>query len=87
MQFKVNNELYDVVIIRKRTTKNTYIRVKDDLKIYVTTNTFTLNMFIKNLHNGHKKEGINLCNYSFSQASKTYFSKACHSSISPHFME
>lgn len=49
MQFKVNNELYDVVIIRKRTTKNTYIRVKDDLKIYVTTNTFTLNMFIKNL--------------------------------------
>ena len=27
MQFKVNNEIYDVVIIRKRTTRNTYIRV------------------------------------------------------------
>ena len=39
MQFKVNNEIYDVVIIRKRTTRNTYIRVKEDMKIYVTTNT------------------------------------------------
>ena len=49
MQFKINNEIYDVVIIRKRTTRNTYIRVKEDMKIYVTTNTFTLNMFIKDL--------------------------------------
>ena len=49
MQFKINNEIYDVIIIRKRTTRNTYIRVKNDLKIYVTTNTFTLNMFIKDL--------------------------------------
>ena len=49
MQFKVNNEIYDVVIIRKRTTRNTYIRVKEDMKIYVTTNTFTLNIFIKDL--------------------------------------
>ena len=49
MQFKVNNEIYDVVIIRKRTTRNTYIRVKEDMKIYVTTNTFTLNIFIRDL--------------------------------------
>ena len=49
MQFKINNEIYDVIIIRKRTTRYTYIRVKNDLKIYVTTNTFTLNMFIKDL--------------------------------------
>ena len=49
MQFKINSEIYDVVIIRKRTTRNTYIRVKEDMKIYVTTNTFTLNMFIKDL--------------------------------------
>lgn len=39
MQLKINNKIYDVEIVKKRTTKNTYIRVKDDLVIYVTTNS------------------------------------------------
>lgn len=38
MQMKFDDVLYDVVVEKKRTTKHTYIRVKEDLKIYVTTN-------------------------------------------------
>ncbi len=38
MQMKFDDVLYDVVIEKKRKTKHTYIRVKEDLKIYVTTN-------------------------------------------------
>lgn len=40
MQLRINNKLYDVEIVKKRTTKNTYIRVKEDLTIYVTTNYY-----------------------------------------------
>ena len=39
MKFEINNNLYDVIITRKN-NKNTYIRVKSDLKIYVTTSYF-----------------------------------------------
>lgn len=39
MQLKINDKLYNVEILRKRTNKNTYIRVKEDLTIYVTTNS------------------------------------------------
>lgn len=38
----------DVVIIKKR-NKNTYIRVKDDMKIYITTNYFVSQNEIRNL--------------------------------------
>lgn len=38
MQVKINDKLYNVEIIKKRTNCNTYIRVRDDLTIYVTTN-------------------------------------------------
>lgn len=37
MKFKYNDNEYDI-IIEKKNNKNTYIRVKPDLKIYVTTN-------------------------------------------------
>jgi len=40
MNFEYDNNLYEIVVIRKR-NKNTYIRVKDDLKIYVTTSIFS----------------------------------------------
>ena len=40
MQLRINNKLYKVEIKKKRTTKNTYIRVKEDLTIYVTTNYY-----------------------------------------------
>ena len=41
MQLEVNNKKYNIEIEKKRTTRNTYIRVKKDLTIYVTANTFT----------------------------------------------
>lgn len=49
MYFKVQDELYNVEIVKKITTKNTYIRVKDDLTIYVTTNTFVPDREIEKL--------------------------------------
>ena len=41
MKLEINGINYNIEIEKKKTTKNTYIRVKDDLTIYVTTNIFT----------------------------------------------
>ena len=49
MQLTYNNRDYDIIVEKKKTTRNTYIRVKKDLKIYVTTSLFTTNHFIENL--------------------------------------
>lgn len=47
MQIELNGKVYDVVITKKIGNRNTYLRVKDDLKIYVNTNTFVSNKEIK----------------------------------------
>ena len=47
MQIKLNDSIYDIVITRKLGNRNTYLRVKEDLKIYVTTNTFVTNKEIE----------------------------------------
>ena len=62
MKIEIDNEIYNVVIDRKRTTKNTYIRIKDNLDIYVTCNTLTTNRFIINLINDHQKRIIKMIN-------------------------
>lgn len=49
MQVAYNNKTYDVVIEKKRSNRNTYIRVKKDLMIHVTTNYFTSQRSIENL--------------------------------------
>ena len=41
MQLTYKNKEYDIVIEKKKSNRNTYIRVKKDLVIYVTTNFFT----------------------------------------------
>ena len=43
MTLTIDNETYNLEIVKKRTTKNIYIRVKEDLTIYVTCNTLTSN--------------------------------------------
>ena len=48
MEYIVNGKPYEVVVIKKR-NKNTYIRVKEDLKIYVTTNYLVTKSYIKKL--------------------------------------
>ena len=47
MQLIIDEKTYDIEIIKKRTTRNTYIRVSDDLKVVVTTNIFTSDKAIK----------------------------------------
>ena len=48
MNYNIEGIDFEVVIIKKR-NKNTYIRIKDDMKIYVTTNYLTSKRYIKNL--------------------------------------
>lgn len=47
MKTKINNQLIDIFVIKKR-QKNTYLRVKED-GIYITTNYLTTNKYILNL--------------------------------------
>jgi len=49
MKLRIDNCDYEVVIEKKKTTKNTYIRVKKDLKIYITTNIFATTKYLKEL--------------------------------------
>ena len=49
MQLTYNNKDYDIVVNKKFSQKNTYIRVKKDLKVTVTTNYFTSNYSINKL--------------------------------------
>ena len=49
MKFVYDNNEYDIIINKKRSTKNTYIRVNSDLEIVISCNSFTPNIFIKNL--------------------------------------
>lgn len=49
MIFNVEDQEYEVVIEKKAQNKHTYIRVKKDLKIYVTTNYFTRDKEIEKL--------------------------------------
>lgn len=48
MLFKTDNENYEIIITKKN-NKNTYIRVKEDLKIYITTNKFARDKDIEKL--------------------------------------
>ena len=41
MTFEYNDEVYNVNIEKKKSNRNTYIRVNKDLVISVTTNYFT----------------------------------------------
>ena len=62
MKFVYDENEYDIVINRKRTTKNTYIRVNSDLEIVVSCNSLTPNFFIKNLIKNNSNSIINMIN-------------------------
>ena len=62
MKIEIDNDIYNVVIERKRSTKNTYIRVKENLDIYVTCNTLTSDRYIINLINDNEKRIIKMIN-------------------------
>ncbi len=48
MEFEINHTLYPIKIQRKK-NKNTYIRIHENLEIFVTTSIFTTNKQIYNL--------------------------------------
>lgn len=52
MQIEIDGTIYDVYIEKKH-IKNTYLRVKDDLNIYVTTSYLTPNYLIKKFVNNN----------------------------------
>ena len=54
MYFEYNENKYEVVI-EKKNNKNTYIRVKDDLKIYVSTSYLTPKFMIKSLIDNNRQ--------------------------------
>ena len=54
MQYQLDNEVYEVEIVKKN-NKNTYIRVKDNKTIYVTTGYFTTKKHIINLLDNNKE--------------------------------
>ena len=54
MKYNLEDKEYNVEIIRKN-NKNTYIRVKDDLTIYVTTSYFTTSGQVINLLDSNHK--------------------------------
>ena len=49
MKFPYNEKVYDVIVEKKMGNRNTYIRVKKDLAIHVTTNYFTPSWSIEKL--------------------------------------
>lgn len=51
MNIDINGNNYNLEIVRKRSTRNVYIRVKDDLTVYVTCNPLTSDKYIYNLIN------------------------------------
>ncbi len=62
MQIEIDDEQYEVIITKKIGNRNTYLRVKEDLKIYVTTNTFTSNREIEKIILKNKDSVINMIN-------------------------
>ena len=63
MKYKIDDKEYEVIIARKN-NKNTYIRVKDDLTINVTTNYFVTNGQIKKMldeNYNYLKKSIERC--------------------------
>ena len=55
MVFNYNGKDYDVIVTKKRTTKNLYIKVKEDLKIYITCNILTSDSKIKKIIDSNRK--------------------------------
>ena len=61
-RIELDNEIYNVIVEKKRSTRNTYIRVKEDLNIYVTCNILTSDRYIMNLINSNEKQIIKMIN-------------------------
>lgn len=54
MYFEYNGKNYEV-IVEKKNNKNTYLRVKEDLKIYISTSKYTPKFMIESLVKNNRK--------------------------------
>jgi len=50
LKFEIDNQVYDVIIEKKK-NKNSYIRIKDDLTIYITTSLWSTKKDIERMLN------------------------------------
>lgn len=55
MKFEIEGVEYPVEVVKKSSNKNTYIRVKEDLTLYVTTNLFISKKSIERLLEENRK--------------------------------
>ncbi len=62
MKTIINNKKREVIIVRKKTNKNTYLRVKEDFNIYVTTNYYTSDKDIIKLIKNNEQSIIRMTN-------------------------
>ena len=62
MKLEINGVYYDVIIEKKKSNRNTYIRVKKDLTIRVTTNLLTSNRAIQKLINDNYDRIVEMLN-------------------------
>ena len=51
MVININDKQVEVIVLKKKGNKNTYLRVKDDLNLYVTTTFFMTDRKIKEIIN------------------------------------
>ena len=63
MTFTYNNIDYNIIIEKKKTNRNTYIRVNKDLDILVTTNYFTTDKAILKLVEDNKEKIIKMIDH------------------------
>ena len=47
-EYKIDGDIYTVMVVKKK-NKNTYLKIKDDLTIYVTTNYFATRRYVKTI--------------------------------------
>lgn len=62
MHIDLNGNDIEVIIDRKVSNKNTYLRIKKDLKLYVTTSLFVSDRKIKNIINENYSSLVNMYN-------------------------
>ncbi len=69
MQFNIDDKTYDIVIIKK-SNKNTYIRIDDELNIVVTTGLFTTKKMVADLIKKNEKAIIRMLNQKEKEVNK-----------------
>ena len=73
--YKLDGDSYVVNVVKKN-NKNTYIKIKDDLTIYVTTNYLTTKRYVKNVldnNNDFLRKGIKRVKNRLQKESEFYY--------------